>query len=329
MLRNTRKTEVYSVSVVDGKRTLLFSDEGMNLEIKATGAVSPAGKAYMAGTWREWRTTPTRSIHSEDGIYEISLDGCKQFRRILDAQPHQAPALLNSQATKAAFQMSVNGKVAVSVYAVPEWKLLHKWDLGNLIQAHCPLCDAMSHGWLADGNRLFFELDLAGENEVEKSKNGNAPGTYIVSEDGTKLRGISPEIGAFQLVGYLHPNDIERHFIGLLPDGSYVFQDYGVQKGRPFSELEPFLVVANPGSKSHKQFRLRSGIARGVLSSSGKYLPYVEHRQTRDNQTEVHLWVKDLESGEDKELLVVPPPNRQGPPQPNVILWMLGWRNEN
>jgi hypothetical protein len=44
MLRHTRKTEIYSVSVADGKRSLLFSDEGMHLETQATGTVSGSGK---------------------------------------------------------------------------------------------------------------------------------------------------------------------------------------------------------------------------------------------------------------------------------------------
>ncbi|HEV3254085.1 MAG TPA: hypothetical protein VG033_06740, partial [Candidatus Acidoferrales bacterium] len=38
MLRGFRKTEIYSVSMIDGKRSLLFSDEGMNLEIRPVGA---------------------------------------------------------------------------------------------------------------------------------------------------------------------------------------------------------------------------------------------------------------------------------------------------
>src|ERR1700722_2263929 len=44
MLRNTRKNEIYSVSVADGKRSLLFSDAGMDLEIAAAGFVSGSSK---------------------------------------------------------------------------------------------------------------------------------------------------------------------------------------------------------------------------------------------------------------------------------------------
>src|SRR5260370_2903661 len=47
MLRGTRKTEIYSLSLADGKRTLLFSDEDPHLQITATGAVATDGKAYI------------------------------------------------------------------------------------------------------------------------------------------------------------------------------------------------------------------------------------------------------------------------------------------
>src|SRR5271166_5871622 len=47
MVRGFRKTEIYSVSMIDGKRSLLFSDEGMNLEIRPTGATLAANKTYI------------------------------------------------------------------------------------------------------------------------------------------------------------------------------------------------------------------------------------------------------------------------------------------
>lgn len=75
MLRNTRKNEIYSVSVADGKHSLLFSDEGMHLETSPAAAVSPTGKAYTSGVWRERRGTPTPGFYSDEGIYELSLDG--------------------------------------------------------------------------------------------------------------------------------------------------------------------------------------------------------------------------------------------------------------
>ena len=50
ILRNTRKNEIYSVSVADGKRSLLFSDAGMDLEIAAAGFVSGSSKRHDDAT---------------------------------------------------------------------------------------------------------------------------------------------------------------------------------------------------------------------------------------------------------------------------------------
>jgi hypothetical protein len=110
------------------------------------------------------------------------------------------------------------------------------------------------------------------------------------------------------LDGYIHPRFIERHFLGQLPDGSDLFQAYAVPQGGPFWQLHPYLVVANPDPKTLKQFPLPIAVGRVVPSPFGKYLAYIEERQTPNYRTELHLWVKDLPSGEEKELFAAPPP---------------------
>jgi hypothetical protein len=326
MLRGTRKTEIYSLSLATGKSALLFSDEGPHLQIMATGAVTNDGKAYIAGFWRERRTTPTPTVTSDEAIYEISLDGSNHFRKIADAQPNQPPAVLNPQSTRAAFESFKDGKFVVSIYAVPEWKLLHTWDLAKLMQTHCPACNPLSYGWLADGKRLYIELAFAGEEDEDSSPTSH-PGTYFLSEDGADLGGVSPQTGALHLDGYIHPKYIERHFLGQLPDGSDLFLDHAVKKGGPFSELHPYLIVANSDPKAQKQFPLKFAIGPVVSSLSGKYLAYIEDRQTPNYRTELHLWVKDLESGAERELFAAPPPNPPASPEPNLILSILGWIN--
>src|SRR5258707_4038287 len=52
-----------------------------------------------------------------------------------------------------------------------------------------------------------------------------------------------------------------------------------------------------------------------------------DDRLTPNYQTERHLWVKDLASGEDKELFAAPPPKPPTSPEPNVTLSILGWIN--
>ena len=326
MLRGTRKTEIYSLSVATGKSTLLFSDDGPHLQIQAVGALAYDRKAYFLGFWREHRTTPYPTVTSDEAIYELSLDGSNHFHKITDAQPNQPPAILNPQSTRAAFQ-SFKDKSIVSIYSVPEWKLLHTWDLNKLMQAHCPACTPVSYGWLADGKRLYFEFTVVGDAE-EESTPANHPGTYLASEDGADLGEIPPQTGALQLDGYIHPKFIERHFLGQLPDGSNLFQDYAVKKGGPASELHPYLVVANSDPKILKQFPLKFVIGRAVPSPSGKYLAFIEDRHTPDYRTELHLWVKDLLTSEEKEVFAAPPPNPPNSPEPNVNLSLLGWLSD-
>jgi hypothetical protein len=84
MLRSFRKTEIYSVSMIDGTRSLLFSDEGMNLDIKPTGPIYGTDKALVTGVRREWRTAPTPGAFADPpALYEISLDGSSNFANFL------------------------------------------------------------------------------------------------------------------------------------------------------------------------------------------------------------------------------------------------------
>jgi hypothetical protein len=327
MLRGTRKTEIYSLSLATGKSTLLFSDDGPHLEIKATGALANDRKAYFLGIWRERRTTPSPMFASEEAIYEVSLDASNHFRKIADAQPNQPPAMLNPQSTRAAFEFFKEDKYVVSIYSVPEWKLLHTWDLNKLMQAHCPACTLVTYGWLADGKRLYFEITEVGDDE-EATSPTNKPGTYLVSEDGNDLGRVSPQIAAVPFDGYIHANFVEAHFLGQLPDGSDLLLDYAVKKGGPASALQPYLVVVNSDPKAQKQFPLKFGIGHAIPSPSGKYLAFIEDRHTPDYRTELHLWVKNLATGEDKEVFAAPPPNPPNSPEPNAFLNLLGWLSD-
>jgi len=320
MLRNARKTEIYSVSILDGRRSLLFSDENLHLEIAARASVSGRGKAYAAGVWRERRTTPIPGFYSDEGVYELSLDGSNHFRKIGDAQK-QGPGALNPQGTKAAAESA--DAQSIFIYSVPEWRPLATLDLSKLAQTHCPDCTPASFGWLADGNRVFVDLVVAGE-EDDNSAKVDHTGTYILSEDGTDIGAIPPETGAFQVAGYSHPKFIDHRFMGQLPDGRYVFLDYGVKQGKPSGQAEPFLVISGSDVKFQKHIHLNFPVG-GYISPSGRYFAYLEQRQTPDYRSETHLWVMDLASGEERELASAPPPNGPNSPNPNMTLFVLGW----
>jgi len=324
MLRTFRKTEIYSVSLLDGKRALVFSDEGMNLEIKPAGAALGAGKAYATGIMRGWGTTPNPGAYSESpAIYEVSLDGSNRFRRLAEIQTYEAPALLNPQTTKMVFGAFVsNNRYVVSIYDLSTGKLLHSW---KLTQPRCPDCIPVSYGWLADGDRLFFNLDIG----ADESSHHAVPGTYFTAEDGTHLGSIPIHAGQLQLPGYAREQETPPFLLGQLPDGDYLFRDLGLEKG-PLAKApiqpESFLVITGPDFKSKKQIPLhKANVGSFYLSPSGKYLAYVEERQVPNYRTERHLWSIDLASGAENEMPVAPPPNPPSSPEPNVSLTILGW----
>lgn len=334
MLRSFRKTEIYSVSMIDGKRSLLFSDEGMNLEIRPTGGTLGGKKAYTIGIMREWLSTPTPGANAEPpALYEINLDGSNRFRRLVEIQTGQSPAVLNPQTKKMVSGDYVsNGKYVVFIYDVQTGKLLRSWELTGLTQAHCPDCVPVSYGWLADDDRVFFNLDL-GDADTDDLSAHKIPGTYITAEGGADLGSIPVHAGELQLPGYNRQNDAPPLLIGQTRDGDCLFRDYGLKKGPlPKAPIEPetFLVLTGPDFKSKKQIPLHKvGVGSVYLSPSGKYLAYVEERQIPNYRTERHLWGMDLESGAEKEMLVTPPPNPPTVPEPNVSFTILGWLDNN
>jgi len=319
MVRNTRKNEIYSISIADGKRSLLFSDEGTHLEMSAGATVSRGAIAYTAGVWLERRTTPSPGLYSGDGIYELSLDRSNHFRKIGTALSLAAP-VLNPQATQAAVQSA--DAQSIVIHSVPDWRVLSTLDVAKLVKTHCPVCVTTCFGWLADGSRLYVELDLGDEDD---SGTGNHPGAYIFSAKGVDQGAIPPEVGAFHYPGYVHTDAIDRHLLGQSPDGRYLFLDYGLRQ-KPWDGITaPFLVIAGSDPKSVKQFPLRFAIGTIYISPSGKYGAYLETRQTPDFRGEPHLWIRDLNSGDEKDLLSVPPPNPPQSPTPNILLSILGW----
>lgn len=94
---------------------------------------------------------------------------------------------------------------------------------------------------------------------------------------------------------------------------------------------DSFLVITAPDFKSEKQIALQlSNIEFPFhLSSSGRYLAYVEDRLTPNYRNERHLWGLDLESGAKKEFLATPPPGLPTSPEPNVVFTVLGWTANN
>jgi len=116
------------------------------------------------------------------------------------------------------------------------------------------------------------------------------------------------------------------HFKGPSTSAWQCFDVAGRQPPKAPAQAQTFLVLAKSGAQDKKVIPLRpSRLESFHLSPSGKYLAFTEALTTKDYRSERHLWVKNLQSGEDKELFAVPPPNPPASPQPNETVVVLGW----
>ncbi|HEV2490222.1 MAG TPA: hypothetical protein VGT03_10470 [Candidatus Acidoferrales bacterium] len=339
MLRRTIKNEIWSVSVADGKRTLLFSDEGMsNFEIiSATGlgcAIPAGGKAIVKGVERSWRGQPNPgAMETPRGVYEISFDGSKRFRRVMDTKENMGPLMLDASGAKVAFDAldPATNKYTLYVYGLPGWKILLTVDLSKAMDTHCPGCVVQNYGWLADGKDLVFQIEPGDEDEDEASTN-QVPGNYIFSDAGADAGNIPNTAGRMEMTGYERLPAFGARVIGQLADGRFVFMDYAlrrVPRPKPPVEYEPFLVITDPDFKTLKQVqigRLRTG--GYLLSANGKYMAYIEDRMTPDYRSERYVWTMNLETGEAKEVFMTPPPNPPTSPEPNISVTIVGWSDK-
>ena len=325
MLRRFRKTEIYSYSPANGARKMLFSDEALNLEIQPTGPVFGSSAAYVVGVVREWRTAPTPGAYSDPAaLYEIALDGSKRWRRLEEIQPNQAPAVLNMRGNKAAVESTLKDQYVISIYEVPAWKLVSRWELARLTRKHCPDCLPMSFGWLS-GDKLFFDLDLGDEDSIDE-KHHNVPGIYVASESGEDLSSFPPKIPKSGANTPAVAPGTGRRFLAELANGDYLFEEWRAIEQSHGTRPECFLVVSGTNSAKPRRFPIHPRFPAGTqVAPSGKFIAFVEDRTTPDYRTERRVWMMDLESGKETQVYAAPPPGLPTALDPNVTVSILGW----
>ncbi|HKF52661.1 MAG TPA: hypothetical protein VKB26_10130, partial [Candidatus Acidoferrales bacterium] len=301
MARQRLKTEIWSVSLQGGKRTLLFSDEGTNFELIPTVDMghSPfvgTNVAYVKGVERSWETAPPMLYETPPGVYEVSLDGSNRFRRLFDATQNMSPAMVNAAGTRAAFYgWEDKGGYFVYVYELPSAKLLTRANITKLLQAHCGSCLPQQAGWLADGKELFFVLQEGDEDDNVNETPSGAPGTSLLSEQGGDVGAVPTHAGEMNLPDYKREISIAPYMIAQAEDGSYLFLDYGLKKGplpKAPIRLDGFLILTGPDFKVRKQIPLgRVGASEFQLTRDGTLLAYAENRELPTYRTEQHFWV--------------------------------------
>lgn len=336
MARRARKNEIWAISLKDGKRTLLFSDEGTNFELIPTVDIghSPFARgnvAYVRGVERSWRNVPQQALpmlyETPPGIYEVSLDGSNRFRRLFDETQNMSPAMVNTAGTRAAFYgWEDKGGYFLYVYELVSGKLLTRANIVKVFQAHCASCLPQQAGWLADGKTLFFVLQEGDEDDSDNETPSGRPGTALLSEQGTDLGAVPTHAGEMNLPDYRRETSDAPYLLAQAEDGSYLFLDSGLKKGplpKAPIHFDGLLILTGPDFKVRRQIPLgRRGASEFQLSRDGTWLAYAENRELPTYRTEQHFWLRNLRTDEEKELQIVPPANPTDP-RANVIL--LGW----
>ena len=339
MVRQRIRTEVWSVSVKDGKRERLFSDGGMSFEIVPgvdMGAPVNGARnvAYVRGIDYAWQGPPKRatqeSYEPPSGIYEVALNGSNRFRRLFDAPQNMALATVNAAGTRAAVSgWEDNGAgYFLYVYDLPSGKLLARTDIKKILQAHCGECIPGGAGWFADGKRLFFTMEEGDADDPPGPGAEVTPGNYMVSAEGGDLGGFPARTGEVNLQDYWRNPSVAPYLIRQTENGNYVFHDSASKKDLLPRALDPpaFVVITGADFKIQKQIALgRADASQFELSCDGSLLAFAEDRQLPGYKAQRHLWIRNLQTGEEKEALAAPPANPRNSPNPNVTVTILGW----
>jgi hypothetical protein len=339
MTRQTLKNEIWSASLRDGKRTLLFSDEGMGFEISpAIGGYavdSTRNVVYVKAVERTWEAPPKRATpgvyETPKGVYGIALDGSRHFRRLFDARENMNALMVNRAGTRLAFGAYENpGVYNLYVYELPSAKLITKTNITAELQTRCGGCLPQESGWLADGTRIFLTLE-EGDDDADDAPTGAPliPGVYLFSEDGKDLGSLPMHAGEMNLPDYKREPSTVPYLIAQAADGTFLFRDFGQKKGpppKPPIVLDTVLVFTGADFAPQKQLLLaKRGCSGFAFAPDSKFLAFVEDRQLPTYKTERHIWARNLQTGEDKELLMTPPPNPPNSPQPSPSAVILGW----
>ena len=335
MVRGHARTDIIAVSRHSPQEKILFTDNGPYFELLPDGApgmVVLGNKAYGFGIEREWRTGPTPGAYStEPALYELALDGSNHFRKLATAkgEPSSAHLFINRDGTKIGYTNYINDRYTVFIHDVASGKLLQSWNATRLFHQHCPDCLDDLRGWF-DDTRLFFNLQLGDDDSISEESH-NLPGTYLSSEDGNDLGGIPPGLGRAVMPGSTRDETLAPMLIGQTSSGELVFVDFLRPSGsRPKDSppLTEFLVLENLQSKDRRQilFQRRPGGFQFYVSPSGNMVAFVESR-LKNYQQELHVWAKNLESGEENEMLMIPARTPTSV-EPIMTLQVIGWTPE-
>jgi hypothetical protein len=339
------KTEVFAVDPETGKQRLIFSDANSPFFLLRGGdIVAAGGKIFAEGILavQNLAHTPVFNPSGSAAIYELSSDGSGQARQVLDMGSAEQRAnfrslFFNSSGTKFGNINYVAGKWYLFVHDTETGKLLRKselvaWKFGSVENI----------GWMPDDKRIFFTVAVSGDEPEASWITPNSPvGTYVLGEADTIER-LAPEASLHPKIPGMQPSyDFPAFFIGSLPDGGYLLQDYqsGPSRDSDTCLYEPGLAnnahaclyELDFAKKTQRIFPLHGdgvpdnfhlSTARDRLVFTSTKVEYQKQPKFKATST-LSIWVLDFESNKEWNVISFPPSDDTPPIGPRVNL--IGW----
>jgi hypothetical protein len=226
------KTEVFAIDPEIGKKRLVFSDANADFMLlpggrTQRGMVAAGGRIFsVAVDRRGWANNVGQGRKS---VYELSSDGSGKARRIFDIESYGSLSVSPS-GEKIAYFVDATAKACL-IRETATGKLLRKVE----IQSESISGTVSEMGWMPDGERFFFSLAVAGDDDAAYWNNPNSPiGIYVVKNDATVPTRLAPEAELhFKAPDMEAAPDVGASLIGVLPDGRYLLTDIQTGPAHP------------------------------------------------------------------------------------------------
>ncbi|MFC1896856.1 hypothetical protein ACFL0Q_09435 [Thermodesulfobacteriota bacterium] len=315
------KTEIFCIDPDTSEKELLFSDANTSIILLQRLYVF---HFPVAGGGRLFAHAAHRSAFvpfpGNDSLWELSVDGSNDFRRMTHVLGGESlgDLFVNSTGTRIGYINVMDRKQYILIHDVASGKLLNQVDITDMFLD----CYASSIGWLPESERLYVSLEI-GDVHITSEASYARVGTYLMDEHGehvVKLSELPPR------KGYFPPETVRM--IGMLPGGEYVFE---TMQGRvhPSGEQSRSLFAVVKAARDFSMiedmsFSPATGLYSGIrvsyrLSPSGTYLS-AAGLPISSSAVSCDLWLKNLQTGLERNILSLPTQGLQGP-----FLGLVGW----
>ncbi len=318
------KTEIHAIDLETAERQLVFSDENSPITLVQRLYVFhfpvAGGNKLFAHATRRGEPIP---FPGNASLYELSTDGSNSFRQIapISGTESLGDIFVNSSGTRIGYINRLNQKQFIFVHDVATGKLVHRIDITDIFLD----CFASSIGWLPDRDRVYFSLET-GDVHITSEASYTQVGTYLMDENGEHLTKLDPVPALAE-----YPPPATERLIGVLPNGEYVFETMQRKQHSAPKENQAFFSIVRlrtePPSIIDISFSAGKELYSGLwvnynLSPSGKYL-VAARLPLSSSATSNDIWLKDLQTGEERIILSLPTEGLQGP-----FLGIVGWLDQ-